>query len=72
MKQALSLLINLVAAVFFVFSGRVVWSLIPVMAVGALVGGWLGAHSVQLIPEAVLRRLVVAVGVAVAVVLLVA
>jgi uncharacterized membrane protein YfcA len=72
LKQALSLLINLVAAVFFVFSGRVVWSLIPFMAIGALVGGWFGAHGVQLISERVLRRVVVAAGVVVAAVLLAA
>ncbi len=69
LKQALSFVINLVAAVFFLFSGRVVWELVPVMAVASLVGGALGARSVHLIPAVWLRRLVVVTGVAVAVAL---
>lgn len=69
LKQALSFVINLVAAVFFLFSGKVVWELVPVMAVASLVGGSLGARSVHLIPAVWLRRVVVATGVAVAVAL---
>ncbi len=67
LKQALSFLINLVAAVFFMFSGRVVWTLVPVMAACSLIGGWLGSRSVNLIPAGVLRRVVVVAGLAVAI-----
>lgn len=66
LKQALSFVINLVAAVFFVFSGRVRWSLVPVMAVASLAGGLLGGRLVPLIPERLLRRLVVLAGLGVA------
>ena len=67
LKQALSFVINLVAAVFFLFSGRVVWSVVPIMAVGSLLGGLIGGRLVPVIPERLLRALVVLAGVAVAI-----
>ncbi|HET9075422.1 MAG TPA: sulfite exporter TauE/SafE family protein [Acidimicrobiales bacterium] len=67
LKQALSFVINLVAAVFFLFSGKVVWTLVPVMAVGSLLGGFLGGRLVQVINADLLRRVVVVAGVAVAI-----
>ena len=66
LKQALSFLINLAAAVFFVFSGRVSWTLVPVMAAASLVGGLLGGRLVPRIPERLLRRLVVLAGLGIA------
>ena len=67
LKQALSFVINLVAAVFFLFSGKVVWGLVPVMAVGSLLGGYAGGRLARIIDSGLLRRLVVAAGVAVAI-----
>lgn len=69
LKQALSFVINVVAGVFFLFSGRVYWSLVPVMAVGSLAGGVAGARLVTRIPAVWLRGAVVATGVAVAIAL---
>ena len=67
LKQALSFVINLVAAVFFLFSGKVAWTLVPVMAVGSMVGGLIGGRLVQVIDSDRLRKLVVVAGVAVAI-----
>lgn len=67
LKQALSFVINLVAALFFLFSGKVVWILVPIMAVGSLIGGLAGGRLVQRVNSLVLRRIVVVAGVAVAV-----
>lgn len=67
LKQALSFLINLVAAAFFLFSGKVTWILVPIMAVGSLLGGFLGGRLVKVIDPSLLRRVVVAAGVAVAI-----
>ncbi len=67
LKQALSFVVNLAAAVFFVFSGKVVWELVPVMAAASIVGGVTGGRLVQVIDAALLRGLVVAIGVAVAI-----
>ena len=67
LKQALSFVINLVAALFFLFSGKVVWALVPIMAVGSLLGGYLGGRLARVIDSHFLRRLVVVAGVAVAI-----
>jgi uncharacterized membrane protein YfcA len=66
LKQSLSFVVNVTAALFFVFSGRVVWSAALVMAAGALVGGHLGGALTSRLKPAVLRAVVVALGVAVA------
>jgi uncharacterized membrane protein YfcA len=68
LKQALSFLINAVAAVFFAFSGHVQWQLVPVMATASVLGGSTGGRLVQVIDAVMLRRVVVVVGVVVAVV----
>jgi uncharacterized protein len=67
LKQVLSLIINGVAAVFFVFSGHVVWQLVPVMAAASIVGGTAGGRLVRVIDSTLLARLVVVAGVAVAI-----
>jgi uncharacterized membrane protein YfcA len=71
LKQGLSFVVNTVAALFFVFSGKVVWPLVPVMAVTAIAGAYAGGRLVRVIPSLLLRRLVVIAGVAVAIVLFV-
>jgi uncharacterized membrane protein YfcA len=67
LKQALSFLINLVAAVFFAFSGHVLWAAVPVMAIGSMVGGLVGGRLVPVIREPMLRYSVILAGVAVAI-----
>ncbi len=71
LKQSLSFCINIAAAVFFLFSGQVVWSAALVMAVGALVGGVLGGRLAGRIKPGTLRVIVISVGLVVAVVYLV-
>jgi uncharacterized membrane protein YfcA len=62
LKQVLSLVINLTAAVFFVFSGRVWWSLAAVMSVGSVVGGHLGGRLVGKLDPERFRVVVVGIG----------
>jgi hypothetical protein len=71
LKQGLSFCVNVTAAVFFLFSGKVVWSAALVMAVGAIVGGSIGGRLAGRMPAEVLRRVVVAIGVVVGIVYLV-
>jgi uncharacterized membrane protein YfcA len=71
LKQAVSFSVNIAAAVFFLFSGQVVWSAAIVMAIGALIGGVLGGRLAGRIQPAVLRRIVVTVGVVIAIIYLV-
>ncbi len=68
LKQAIALSVNVAAAIFFLFSGQVVWPAALVMAVGALVGGALGGRLAGRIQPATLRKVVVAIGVTVAII----
>jgi uncharacterized membrane protein YfcA len=70
LKQGLSFVTNVVAALFFLTSGKVVWSLALVMAPASLLGGALGGRLVGRINPLVLRVVVVVCGIAVAVKLL--
>lgn len=63
LKQAVAFSVNVAAAVFFLFSGQVVWLAAGVMAVGALVGGAIGGRVAGRMQPAVLRWTVVTLGV---------
>lgn len=65
-KQVIALVVNIAAAVFFLFSGQVLWTATAVMAVGSLAGGALGGRLAGKIRPATLRRIVVVIGVVVA------
>lgn len=69
LKQALSFVINVVAAVFFAFSGHVRWELVPVMAAASVVGGLAGGRLAGRISGDQLRNVVVLAGLGVAVAL---
>ena len=60
---------NVVATVVFVFVAPVDWRAVLVLAAGSVVGGYVGSHLGRLLPEPVLRGLIVAAGIAAAVVL---
>ena len=68
LKQAIAFSVNTAAAIFFVFSGNVVWPVALVMAVFALIGGALGGRLAGKIKPATLRRVVVVIGVLVAII----
>lgn len=70
LKQAVAFSVNIAAAVFFVFSGQVLWPAALVMAVCAWVGGTLGGKLASRVKPAVLRGVVVVIGVIVALVYL--
>jgi uncharacterized membrane protein YfcA len=65
LKQFVAFATNTAAAVFFVFSGQVVWAAAAVMAVGALLGGVLGGKLAGRIKPATLRYVVVVIGIVV-------
>ncbi|MBV8527530.1 MAG: sulfite exporter TauE/SafE family protein [Candidatus Dormibacteraeota bacterium] len=71
LKGALSLVINLVAAAYFVAFAAVAWEAALVMLPAALVGGFLGVALARRLPAAALRAVVVLVGIAVSIRLLV-
>jgi uncharacterized membrane protein YfcA len=71
LKQGIAFATNIAAALFFVFSCKVVWSMALVMAVGALLGGALGGRLASKIKSAALRWIVVTIGFTVGIIYLV-
>ena len=71
LRSVLSLIVGTASVVVFVFSAHVAWLAAGIMAGGALVGGYLGAHVARRIPTVVFRVVVVCLGLATAAVLLV-
>lgn len=70
LKQSVAFSVNVAAAVFFIFSGLVVWEVVLVMSVCALLGGWLGGKLAGSVKPSTLRWMVVSIGVIVAVIYL--
>jgi len=62
LKVVLGGIINGVAVVTFILKGAVVWKQGSIMIVGALVGGYLGAHYAQKLPAPWIRSFVIVVG----------
>ena len=66
LKQAVSLAVNVAAAIVFLFSERVDWPIAGVMLGASLVGGMVGGVIASRIPAAVLRWTVVTAAIGVA------
>lgn len=62
LKTVLGSLINLVAALYFVFAGLIDWQRAGVMTLGAVAGYFLGAHYSQRISQLRVRQIITAVG----------
>ena len=66
LKNLLSLAINGVAVAWFAVTGNVHWLAAVLVAVGAIVGGWVGAALARRLSPRRLRAVVVAIGVGLA------
>lgn len=71
LKGVLSLVVALVAAVAFALFGPIAWDAALVVGAASLLGGGAGVHVARRLPAPVLRGVVVAYGVAVAIALMV-
>ncbi len=69
-KNFLAALVNGVAAVLFIVAAHVAWGAALVLAVGAILGGQLGATIGRRIPAPLLRVVIIVVGTVVAIKLL--
>ncbi|MCU1361425.1 MAG: putative rane protein [Ilumatobacteraceae bacterium] len=67
-KQLLSFLVNVSAAVFLSFSGKAEWSLVAVMAPAAIMGGTMGGRLARVLPAQKLRSGVIVLGLVVSVI----
>ena len=63
-RTLLAAAINAAAVATFILAGAVLWAQCAVMVVGALAGGWFGAHYAQKADPAKVRAFVICVGVA--------
>lgn len=66
-KSVLALAINFVAAIYFAISGAVVWTDALLMALGAIAGGYGGAGLARRLGRQTVRRLVVSIGLVMAI-----
>lgn len=71
LKSLLSLVVNVVGVTIFVVSGKVAWLAAGTLMVAAYVGGLLGSRFARYLQPAVLRYSVAALGIVVAVFLLI-
>ena len=62
LKSILGMAINGIAVLIFIAKGAIYWPQGIVMTVGALVGGYFGAHYAQKLPQAWVRNFVILVG----------
>jgi uncharacterized protein len=67
-KQTVAFGANGAAAVLFIFSGKIVWTIALVMAVGAAIGGSLGGRLAGHIKPDTLRWTVVSIGIVLAII----
>ncbi|GCD38679.1 UPF0721 transmembrane protein [Streptomyces chrestomyceticus JCM 4735] len=63
-KNVLALFVNGVAALFFLFAAQIDWLAVVLIAAGSALGGLIGARIGRRLPPAVLRGVIVAVGIA--------
>jgi uncharacterized membrane protein YfcA len=63
-KNVLALLVNLVAAIVFVFVAHIDYQVAAIIAVGSVIGGQVGATVGRRLPAWALRAFIVVVGVA--------
>ena len=63
-KNVLALLVNLVAAIVFIFVADMNWTVAGLIAVGSVIGGQIGATVGRRLPAWALRGFIVVVGVA--------
>ena len=62
LKSVLGTTVNGVAVVAFIVAGAIAWPQAMVMIVGAMVGGYFGAHYAMRLPQVWLQRFVILVG----------
>jgi uncharacterized membrane protein YfcA len=59
--------INGIAAAYFIWAGMVDWPNVLVMAIGAILGGWGGAGTARRMGRTAVRRIVIGLGLVMAV-----
>lgn len=68
LKNALSFVISAISVATFVIAGLVVWDHALIMGVSAIAGGFAGARLAKWLPKAVIRGIIIAIGLGMSVV----
>ena len=68
LKQIIGFSVNISTAIFFMFSDKVIWPAVLIMAAGAIAGGWAGGKFAGKIKPVTLRYVVVSIGLIVSVI----
>jgi uncharacterized membrane protein YfcA len=66
LKNVISLIINLVAVIYFIATRFVHWDLVPFMAIGSMAGGIFGSHIAHRVNRRVVRIYTIMLGFAIA------
>ena len=64
LKNVLAAIVNLTAAIVFLFVAHLAWAAVVLLAVGSTIGGQLGARIGRRLPAPALRAVIVVVGLA--------
>jgi len=72
LKNEIALVVNLVASTYFIIHGLVHWQYVPLMVVGTVSGGYLGARWVHHFNKSLVQKLVATLGLAISATLLIA
>jgi uncharacterized protein len=62
LRSAISLAVNLIAAIVFVIAAHVVWTYAGILAATSLIGGYAGARLSRRVPTRPLRMLIILIG----------
>jgi uncharacterized protein len=62
LKVVLGGSINGIAAIYFIWARMVYWPYVLLMAVAAIVGGWMGAGTARKLGKTAVRRIVIGIG----------
>ncbi len=65
LKQAIAFAVNIAAAIFFMFSDKIIYSLAFPMIVAAIAGGYLGGRFVNKVNPQILRYIIILTGLSV-------
>jgi uncharacterized membrane protein YfcA len=63
LRSVLSLIVNFLAALIFVFRGHLIVDAVYMFLIGTLLGGWLGAMLILRLSPSVVRVVIIAVGI---------
>jgi hypothetical protein len=64
LRNALSMIINVCAAIVFIIHGHLALQAVSMLLIGTLIGGWLGALVIMRLSPTLVRVLVIAIGAA--------